>query len=141
MKRMRHEYTVEAKVTLIVTEENIEDIIISGLEGVCSYWLGLDNSDQTIWGKKVRPLGDDEQPLPLSVFVASRILNGYNVSFYDIEEEDETSGSELWQLDLTKLLKGISKVMSLGYIREADDLSDYADEIFQYALFDEIVYA
>lgn len=122
-----HELTKEAKamsfpVETKVSAEEIENIIVSSLEGASSYWCGLDNTT-TEWNDK--PKG-----MPVSQYVVQLLLEGKSVKLYDIEDEDEQ-----WDLDLQKLLKGIGKAMGENY-----DIEDDVDEVLQLALFGELVY-
>ena len=61
--------------------------------------------------------------------------NGNELIFVDIED-----GSESY-LTLNKLMQGISKHLSEANIEDFEDIDgDDADCIFQYALFDDVVY-
>ena len=127
MNEFTHELTNEAKalsfpVETTVTAEEIENIVVSSLEGASSYWCGLDNTTPE-WDNK-------PEDLPASQYATQRLLEGKTSTLYDIEDEDEQ-----WELDLPKLLKGIGKAMSEGY-----DIEDDVDEVLQLALFGELVY-
>lgn len=122
-----HELTREAKtlrfqVETTVSAEEVENIIVSSLEGASSYWVGLDNTTPE-WA-------NEPEDLPASQYATQLILEGKTIKLYDIEDEDEQ-----WELDLQKLLKGIGKAMSEGY-----DIEDDVDEVLQLALFGELVY-
>ena len=122
-----NELTKEAKaltfaVIAKVNAEQIENIIVDALECQSNYWVGLDNTT------KERDNAPDD--LPASQYATQLILEGNTVRLYDIEDD-----SEVWDLNLQKLLAGIGKAISEGL-----DLDDDADAVLQYALFDEIVY-
>lgn len=119
------------QIPLKVTEEDIENIIVTSFEGGSDYWMGLDNSTPE-W--KDKP--EDE---PNSTWATKILLEGGTVIVYDIEDGTDT---EVWSLTLVKLLNGIS----LNYLlRPHDPSMAYgdaitADCIVQYALFKEVVY-
>lgn len=122
-----HELTREAKALTFKTEvtisaDVIENIIVSSLEGASSYWCGLDNTAPE-WI-------NEPEDLPSSQFATQLILEGKTIKLYDIEDT-----SEEWQLDISKLLGGISKAIREGYDIESD-----VDEVLQLALFGELVY-
>lgn len=122
-----HELTKEAKtlsfpVETTVSAEEIENIVVSSLEGASNYWVGLDNTTPE-WE-------NEPEDLPASQYATQLLLEGKTIKLYDIEDEDEQ-----WELDLQKLLKGIGKAMSQGY-----DIEDDVDEVLQLALFGELVY-
>lgn len=122
-----HELTKEVKalrfpVETTVSAEEIENIIVSSLEGASAYWVGIDNTTP-VWA-------DEPDDLPTSQYATQLLLEGKTIELYDIEDEDEQ-----WELDLQKLLKGIGKAMSQGY-----DIEDDVDEVLQLALFGELVY-
>lgn len=119
----------KAVVEMELTENDIESIMVNGLEGGINYWAGLDNTGEN-WDLK--PKGE-----PLSTWATKLLLEGKEVKFYDLEDEDE-----LWILTLEKLVKGFS----LNYIHRPKDNSiedgdaTTCDCIIQYALFNELVY-
>ena len=122
-----HELTKEAKALtfkaeVTVAAEQIENIIVTSLEGQSTYWLGLDNTTPE-WA-------DEPDDLPTSQYATQLILEGKAVTLYDIEDEDE-----VWTLTLDKLLKGIGIALSNG-----EDIEDEADNVMQYALFGELVF-
>lgn len=122
-----HVLTKEAKalefsVEATITAEEIENIIVSSLEGASSYWCGLDNTT---------PEWDNEpEDLPASQYATQLLLEGKTVTLYDVEDEDER-----WELTLPKILKGIGMALSQGY-----NITDDVDEVLQLSLFGELVY-
>jgi len=131
-----HQFTKEAKklsfkiqIEKTIKAQDIEDIIVTGFEGGCTYWMGLDNSTP-IW---------DNQPedLPNSQYVTQLLLRGEKVKLFDIEDEDET-----WELTLEKLLQGMKlNAEQRPHDCDLDNMdATTADCIIQYALFNEVVY-
>ena len=123
-----HELTREAKeltfkVETSVSAEQIENIVVTALECQSTYWLGLDNTTPE-WV-------NEPDDLPTSQYATQHLLEGKTLTLYDIEDEDE-----VWTLTLDKLLKGIGIAISNG-----EDIEDECDEVMQYALFGDIVYA
>lgn len=119
-------------VTKTVTEEQIRDIIIDGLETGITYWALLHIN--TVKFKKYY----NETDLAISEIVADILLKGGSVKITDIEEVADTK----YDLTLDRLLIGIQKNAEE---RPHDcDLENYdaitCDCIFQYALYDEVVF-
>lgn len=115
-----------AKVERHLTEQDVESIMVGGIEGGIGYWAGLDNED---WE---RPKGE-----PLSMWATKLLLDGKEVKFYDVEDDEER-----WSLTLEKLVKGYAlnaEKRSWDSSLEDGD-SDTYDAIIQFALFGKIVY-
>lgn len=120
-----------AKIELALTEEDIETIIVNGLEGGIGYWAGLDNT-----GEAWEAIPKDE---PYSTWATKILLEGGTVKLYDVEDaEDDTD----WTLTLDKIIKGFE----LNYKErphdndiENGDATTY-DCIIQYAIFGEVVF-
>ena len=122
---------VIGKAEIEITENNIENIIVTSFEGGSNYWMGLDNSPVE-WRNK-------PQDEPIATWATKLILEGKELKLYDIEE---TEDDEEWVLTLDKLLKGIglnAKHRSFDADLENMDATT-ADCIVQYALFGEVVY-
>lgn len=115
--------------TTSIPDQDIIDLVITALEGGIGYWACLDNT------------GDEFKNAPreeaVSETTARLLLEGKEITFCDAEDENE-----VWHLDLQKLLKGIgiysAETESAFDIDEID--AEVADCIFQYALFDKLVY-
>lgn len=129
----------ETKVAL--SEEDITDIVIEGLEHGIGYWSILDNT-----GKEYEEAPEDE---PVAITTAELLLAGKTIIFEDTEDENEK-----WELTLEKLLAGIQMYLNTpnGKGCLESDLeecvlnpcnvdADTADCMFQYALFGEIVFS
>lgn len=126
----KHEITAEIKVTL--TEENIDDIMVSALEGGITYWAG---KAEVVEEKRVSEWGHEQ------------IARGGALVMCDIEDP-----SEVWELNLEKFLNGFKLWLENGGDEygavQKDGTVDCgqidaacADEIVQYALFGEVQFA
>ncbi len=116
-------------VEIDITENDIENIIVTSFEGGSNYWMGLDNS-RSEW--KDRP--EDE---PHSTWATKLLLDGKSVFVYDIEDDKEE-----YELTLEKILNGIrqnAKERPFDSDLEKGDATT-SDCIVQYALFGEVVY-
>jgi len=130
----QHELTEEAKkqiytIQIPITGEQIENIIVTALEGGIGYWACLNNATPE-WNNKL-------EGLPASQYAAQLIFEGKTVEFTDAEDEDVR-----WDLDLPRLLNGIRQNAEAesGSIDLDDIDAEIADCIIQYALFGELVY-
>lgn len=115
------------------TEEQITDIIVSALEGGIGYWACLDNSDDVLF-----PDSDD---YCTSERVAQILFAGGSVNFFDTTKK--YADADKWELFFDKLMTGF---LQNEKERPWDcDLDNYdavtADCIFQYAMFDKLVYS
>lgn len=122
------EYTVKKKIT----EEEIENLVIDGLETGIGYWAMLHNNTEEF--EKYYNTTD----LATAEIVAKIILAGGSVKITDNEEDVEP----MFDLTLERLLVGIQKNAEE---RPWDcDLENYdattCDCIIQYAIFDEVVF-
>ena len=123
---------VVGKAEFEVTENDIENIIITSFEGGSNYWMGVDNSTKE-WENKP----EDE---PISTWATKLILDGKKVKLFDIEETDDQD--EEWNLTLDKILKGIGlNIKHRSFDADLENMdATTADCIIQYALFGEVVY-
>lgn len=120
---------------IVVTDQDIEDIVVTAIEGGIGYWACLDNTSE-----RFRVAPDDE---PVAITASNILLEGGGVTL--IDEED---GMTEHVLTLEKLLNGLTKYLEwtdgkalengsldCGYI---DSIA--ADGIVQYAVFGEWIY-
>ena len=119
-------------VTKTITEEQIKDIIIDGIETGIGYWATLHNDTEEF--EKYYNTTD----LSTSEIVAEILLNGGEVEITDLDGDEEPK----YKLTLGRLLVGIQKNEEK---RPFDcDLENYdaitCDAIFQYTLYDEVVF-
>ena len=122
-------WNVEVNMTIKVTEEDIDGIMCSALEGGITYWC---------W--KAEVIGDY-----LGEYASEQIARGGVLKLYDSEEDEK------YWLTRDKLLNGIKLAYENGCYasyewcngRELDGCqidAEVADCIVQYALFGEWVY-
>ena len=120
---------IEFKTNIIITKDDIDDIMSTALEGGITYWCDR----CSVVG---RYLGE---------YASEQIARGGTLRLRDCET------GELFFLSLTKFVKGLKmfledNVYRLPLVKEYDGLhldcldADDADQIIQYALFDEIVF-
>lgn len=122
------EYTVKKKIT----EEDITNIVVDGLEGGITYWAMLHNNTAEFEEYY------NNTDLATAEIVAEIILKGGFVKITDREEDVEPK----YDLTLNRLIVGIQKNAEE---RPWDcDLENYdadtCDAIIQYAIFDEVVF-
>jgi len=116
---------VKVAFEIEVSEQDMEDIMVTALEGGINYWCGK--------CKILRNPADKD-------YASEVVAYGGVLELTDAEDPDEK-----WFLDQQKLLKGFAKGMEWGNFATVEDLMDShdaetADVIVQYALFDEIVF-
>lgn len=124
------EFVLTKKFTF--NEDDIVDIISSAVYDI-GYWACIDN-DTDIWNAISNELDDDHTFEDVMYTIMER---GHSVVLLDVEDDEE-----VWELTLDKLIKGIQMTIDAG--RWDGDMFTIdglvGDIIFQYALFDEIVY-
>lgn len=123
-------FEVHVEITARLAQQDIDDIMVSALEGGINYWC---HKAEVVGGY-------------LGKYASEQISRGGSLKLYDGE-----SGEKYW-LDLDKFLKGFALwIKNGGDHYNAIDYSDgavdcgeidasCADEIIQYALFGELVY-
>ena len=113
-------------------DDAMVDIISAAVYDI-GYWSVIDN-DTDIWNATSDSL--DEDHTFEDVFYAI-LKNGQAVRLFDVEDSDE-----VWDLTLDKLLNGIKLAIQNGYWNgKIDDIDgEVGDIVFQYALFDSIVF-
>ncbi len=125
--------TVIFKVELevVVTQENIDDIMAGALEGGINYWC----DEATVTGNY------------LGEYASEQISRGGQLLLHDFEEE------ETYTLDREKFIKGLKmyfeKPHPYNILEEIDTRfvvdccnadATVCDMIIQYALFDDVIY-
>jgi len=118
-----------------VTPQDIDDIMVTALEGGITHWCG---SAEVVGGKY------------LGEYASDQISRGGELQLCDIEDP-----SENWILSRSNFLDGLAKYLEAGnmdcieesnfsssvYTLETGDIdADAADSIIQYALFGKLVY-
>lgn len=120
--------------TFQFSDEDMLDIISSATYDI-SYWARVDDESNE-WYEARSELQKDYTFEDLMYHILKK---GETVFMFDVECEDEM---EWWELTLDKLLNGIRLTIENGYWNgKIDDIDgEVGDVIFQYALFNEIVY-
>ena len=121
-------FNVEIEMNIKLTQEDVDDIMCSALEGGISYWC-----------RKAEVVGKY-----LGEYANDQISRGGALRLYDSEED------EVYELTLEKFLEGFKLWVFGGYdtygavsYNEVDTCeidSEKADQIIQLALFEEIIY-
>ena len=124
----KHDFEVNVQIPVVLSEQDIDDIMVSALEGGINYWC---------W--KAEVVGDY-----LGDYASEQISRGGSLKLYDME-----SGEKLW-LNREKFLNGFklwfeSNGDRYGAIdgHEVDPSridGEMADEIIQFAVFDDVIY-
>lgn len=124
-------YTVT--ITKQLTEEDITDLIVDGLEGGIGYWACLNNTTE-VFEKYYK----ENPELATSEIVAKIILDGGSVRIEDGYDDVEPK----YDLTLDRLLKGIEiNAKERPWDSDLDNYdADTCDAIIQYAVFDELVF-
>lgn len=130
-------YNITVTRNIAIDEQDIEDLMMTALEGGIGYWAVLDNTDAR-WEESP----EDE---PVSITAAKILMEGGCLHFCDAEDENEK-----WTLALSDLLNGVRKYVERGmdeygvFNEERPDMCDcdaeVADAVVQLALFGDIVY-
>ena len=122
-------YEIKIEKTIKVTQEDIDDIMCSALDGGITYWC-----------HKAEVVGEY-----LGEYASEQISRGGILLLHDAEED------EVYDLDLNHLLSGIRQAYEGNYFAEYEWCdgktidtcqvdAEVADVIVQLALFDEVVY-
>lgn len=125
-----NKYSVQP--TFSYSDDDMIDIISSATCDI-SYWGGVDNDANEWWDARSElPKGSTFEDLMYHI-----LKKGEKVIIFDVEDEEDT-----WDLTLDKLLNGIKLAIQNRYWDGDIDSIDgeVGDIIFQYALFEEIVY-
>jgi hypothetical protein len=122
-------YNVEINKKYTVTPQDIDDIMVTALDGGINYWC-----------RKAEVVGEY-----LGEYASDQISRGGSLILYDAESSDH------WELNLEKLLNGIQKAIEDNWFSDYDwyvdgELdccqidADVADVIVQLALSDDVVF-
>lgn len=131
------EFTVDIKRTITLTEEDVEDLVVTALEGGIGYWACLDNR-----GQRFKDAPKDE---PVSITASKILMDGGDLMFLD--NDDRRSR---WSFSIGKLMEGIKLYIEQGHdvynVFSGDEVDmgmcdvECADIIFQLGMFGELVY-
>jgi hypothetical protein len=130
MNKNMNKYSVMP--TFNFSDEDMLDIISSAVYDV-GYWGGIHDTNEYYEARD--ELNKEDRTYEDILY--HMLKKGDKVLMYDVEDESET-----WDLTLDKLLNGIKLTIENGYWSgKIDDIDgEVGDIIFQYALFNEIVY-
>ena len=129
-----NKFEIEIIVNHVFTPEEINDLIVTALEGGINYWCRKAHIKRNTDGFSYFGVTEEDQD---KVKYASDAI-GYNgtLILYDIESSDK------WELTLENVLKGIKLHCTERHIAPSDLMDDYdaddCDAIVQYALFNEV---
>lgn len=129
---------LEVSFDVLVTDEDIDDIMVSALEGGITYWADMaivrGEKRVAMWGHEQIARGGE-----LDIHVVEP-FDRDNTEWYTLTKEKFLEGLKRWLkvpgTELAPLPHGECFGIDPGHI---DGVA--ADEIIQYALFGEIVYA
>ena len=118
--------------TFKFSDEDMLDIISSATSDI-GYWGGVHDTNEYYEARD--ELNKEDRTYEDILY--HMLKKGDKILMYDVEDEFET-----WDLTLDKLLNGIKLTIENGYwTGSMDDIDgEVGDIIFQYALFNEIVY-
>ena len=114
-----------------LTEEDIADLIIDGIESGITYWACLHNDTDEF--KYQYEMNKD---ISTSEIAANIILNGGSVEITDVEEDEEPN----YDLDLDGIIYAINEYdKEFGFDIDKYD-AETCDWIIQKAIFDDIIF-
>jgi hypothetical protein len=134
METMKFKIEIEVDVT----EEQMSDVMVTALEGGINYWCRkAEMKKDTVGGGFEGVSLENEENL---IFASDIIGKGGILILHDAESDDT------WELNQEKLLNGIKRYMieeNIGSMEELIDNhdADTADQIVQYAVFNEQMFA
>jgi hypothetical protein len=122
------EHKIKIETTINLSDQDIDDIIVTALEGGINYWCGFAHAKLVPEGVKYE-------------YLSELIAKGGVIELTDAEEPEER-----WDLNLSKFLNGVKLYCEKNGFGSGADLineldSVAADMIIQYALFEEQVFA
>ena len=123
------EFKIDVIQQIKVTQEDIDDIMCSALEGGVTYWCN-----------KAEVVGDY-----LGEYASEQISRGGTLLLYDAEED------EVYDLDLPHLLNGIKQAYEGNYFADYEWCNgktidtcqvdaEVADVIVQLSIFDDVIF-
>ena len=121
--------TVEITNQVVITRNEIEGIIVNGIEGGIRYWCYHieENLKDGTYIREGKP-----KETPLSVWVTKLVLDGKEVGFFD--------GEETKYLSLENLVSSFKHHITNGRADLEDYDSEDADYIIQRALYGSVVF-
>ena len=127
-------FEVHAEITARLTQQDVDDIMVSALEGGICYWSDC----AEVVGRY------------LSEYASGQISRGGKLKIRVVEPFDEAN-TEWYELDMEKFMQGFrlwlenggdryGAVSGTGKVDCGEIDGECADTIIQYALFGEVVY-
>ena len=119
-------FDILAEIRVSLTQQDIDDIMATALEGGINYWC-----------RKAEVVGEY-----LGEYASEQISRGGSLTLYDAESSDK------WELTLEKFLNGVKLYFEQGCHVQVEDNSidagdidaNDADCIVQFALFEKVVF-
>lgn len=126
-------FEVHVEITVRLTQQNVDDIMVSALEGGICYWSDC-----------VEVVGRY-----LSEYASGQISRGGKLKIH-VDEPFDEANTEWYELDMEKFAQGFRLwlenggdrygAVSNGEVDTCEIDGEMADLIIQYALFGEVVY-
>ncbi len=126
-------FEVRAEITARLTQQDVDDIMVSALEGGINYWCRR----VVVQGKY------------LSEYASGQISRGGKLKIH-VDEPFDEANTEWYELDMEKFAQGFRLwlenggdrygAVSNGEVDTCEIDGEMADLIIQYALFGEVVY-
>jgi hypothetical protein len=128
-------FKVEITLSHEFSTQDINDLVVTALEGGINYWCGKAVINKDRDGKIIGVSDEDQE----KVNYASDVIGyGGSLTLHDAESSDK------WKLTRDSMLKGIKMFCEDRCTDPAELIDNHdagdADSIVQYALFDELVY-
>lgn len=127
---------ITIQITKTISEEVLENIFVTALEGGSNYWFDLKRGSI----KKVREL-EPEGPLSEAMFRAI-MYKGLSLEVIDAEDDEDVIG----ELSLERVIEGIKKISNSGdswalenELNSSGDANS-SDVVFQYIVLGDAVY-
>lgn len=131
MKNLIVEITISHEFSI----EDINDLVVTALEGGINYWCGKAKIKKD--GDRFFGISDEDQD---KITYASDVI-GYGgvLILHDCESSDK------WELTLDNMLKGIKMYCENTFLNPTELMDNYdadtADQIIQYAVFNELTFS
>ena len=129
------EFKVEIKQNHVFSSEDINDLVVTALEGGINYWCGKAVKKRDADGSFFGIAKEDEDKI---TYASDLIGYGGVLVLHDAESDDK------WELDAEKMVKGIVMHCEKSNIAPSELMDNYdandADCIVQYAVFGELVF-
>jgi hypothetical protein len=122
---------------MILSDEQIKNVIVTALEGGSNYWYYLPQESRLAIRSRV---SEEENPY-ISEAITDAVLSGADVNIYDAEEPSDVLGT----LSSESIAKGLD-LACVDYADEIQDVitedydADTADTLFQLFVMGEVVF-